>query len=89
MAPPKVVINKQLTGNRVNDTESNRDQFTISVNNGGTPLASFETTGSGQNVTNNSGAISLAENISYTITGASYWLKILLCVSLKGLLVAL
>lgn len=69
MAPPKVVIKKQLTGNRVNDSASNRDQFTISVNNGNTSIASFETTGSGQTVTNgSSNAISLAEDISYTIT---------------------
>ena len=68
MAPPKVVIKKQLTGNRVNDSASNRDQFTISVNNGNTSIASFETTGSGQTITNNSGAITLAESTSYTIT---------------------
>lgn len=68
MAPPKVVIKKQLTGNRVNDSASNRDQFTISVNNDNTSIASFETTGSGQTITNNSGAITLAESTSYTIT---------------------
>ena len=69
MAPPKVVINKQLTGNRVNDTASNRDQFSISINNGTSVVGSFETTGSGQTITNgSSNAISLSEGISYTIT---------------------
>ena len=69
MAPPKVVVNKQLTGNRVNDTASNRDQFAISINNGASVVSSFETSGSGQTITNgSSGAISLSDGISYTIT---------------------
>lgn len=69
LAPPKVIVNKNLTGTRVNDTSSNRDQFAISVNNGSTVVSSFETTGTGQTITNgSSGAVNLAENISYTIS---------------------
>lgn len=68
LAPPKVVVTKALTGTRVNDTASNRDQFTVSVSSGSTTLSSFETAGSGQTISNGrSGAISLAENTSYTI----------------------
>ncbi|GAA0320379.1 hypothetical protein [Psychrobacter aestuarii] len=69
LAPPKVIVNKKLSGTRINDSASNRDQFAISVNNGSTVVSSFETTGSGQSITNgSSGAVSLAENTSYTIT---------------------
>ncbi len=69
LAPPKVVVTKALTGTRINDTTDNRDQFTISVNNGSNTLSSFETSGSGQTITSgSSGAITLAESTSYTIT---------------------
>ncbi len=69
MAPPKVIVNKQLTGVRVNDTTSNRDQFSISINNGTSLVSSFETAGSGQAIINgSSGAVSLSEGVSYTIT---------------------
>lgn len=69
LAPPKVVVTKALTGTRINDTTDNRDQFTISVNNGSNTLSSFETSGSGQTITSgSSGAIILAESTSYTIT---------------------
>ena len=69
LAPPKVIVNKNLAGTRTNDTSSNRDQFAISVNNGSTVVSSFETTGTGQTITNgSSGAVTLAENISYTIS---------------------
>ncbi|MGM8897922.1 MULTISPECIES: hypothetical protein [unclassified Psychrobacter] len=69
LAPPKLIVKKQLDGNRVNDTNINRDQFSISVNNSATSLKTFETTGSGQVVTNdNSGVVDLATNTTYTIT---------------------
>ncbi len=69
LAPPKIIVKKQLDGNRVNDTNINRDQFSVSINNGTTSLKTFETTGSGQSVTNdNSGVVDLTTSTTYTIT---------------------
>lgn len=69
LAPPKIIVKKQLDGNRVNDANINRDQFSISINNGATSLKTFETTGSGQTVTNdNSGVVDLTTSTTYTIT---------------------
>lgn len=69
LAPPKVIVKKQLSAARVNDTASNRDQFEISTKSSTTSISSFITTGSGQSIdTGSSGVLSLAENTSYTIT---------------------
>ena len=69
LAPPKIIVKKQLDSNRVNDTNINRDQFSVSINNGTTSLKTFETTGSGQSVTNdNSGVVDLTTSTTYTIT---------------------
>ncbi|WP_201547404.1 DUF11 domain-containing protein [Psychrobacter sp. Pi2-1] len=70
LAPPKVVVKKVLTGNRVNDT----DQFNIKVSGGsltpdaaGSP-ASFTTGGSGRTISNaTSSVLTLAPTTSYTI----------------------
>ncbi|WP_440464155.1 hypothetical protein [Psychrobacter sp. ASPA161_6] len=71
LAPPKVVVKKVLTGNRVNDT----DQFNIKVSGGaltpdtaGSP-ASFITTGNGNDVGNATGSVlTLQPATQYTIT---------------------
>ncbi|WP_435978693.1 hypothetical protein [Psychrobacter sp. DM4] len=70
LAPPKVLVKKVLAGNRVNDTDTNRDQFELSINRGTTVVNAVTTTGSGSAVTNNNNrnAVSIAENTSYTIT---------------------
>ncbi|MGP5315467.1 hypothetical protein ACTXLD_08625 [Psychrobacter faecalis] len=69
LAPPKLIVKKQLSGNRVNNSANNTDQFEISINRGTSTLGSYTTTGSNATVTNaSSEAISLAENTSYTIT---------------------
>ena len=69
LAPPKIIVNKQLDGNRVNNTASNRDQFSITITQGTTTLKTLETSGSDQTVTNgSSGVLNLAENSTYTIT---------------------
>lgn len=70
LAPPKVLVKKVLAGNRINDTDTNRDQFELSINRGTTAVNTVTTTGSGSAVTNNNNrnAISIAENTSYTIT---------------------
>lgn len=68
LAPPKVLIKKQLSGARINDTDSNRDQFSITINNGATAVGTFDTLGSGKTVTNNSGAVALTQSTTYTIT---------------------
>ena len=70
LAPPKVLVKKVLAGNRVNDSDTNRDQFELSINRGTTVVNTVTTTGSGSAVTNNNNrnAISIAENTSYTIT---------------------
>lgn len=65
LAPPKVIIRKQLSGTRVNSN----DQFEIVVTGGTVAANSFTTTGTGSTITNGTSAIlSLAENTSYTIT---------------------
>ena len=65
LAPPKLIVKKQLSGSRV---DSN-DQFSIEVTGGSIATNSFTTTGSGATVSNNSSAtLSLTENTSYTIT---------------------
>ena len=70
LAPPKVLVKKVLAGNRVNDSDTNRDQFELSINRGTTVVNAVTTTGSGSDVTNNNNrnAVSIAENTSYTIT---------------------
>ena len=70
LAPPKVLVKKVLAGNRINDTDTNRDQFELSINRGTTAVNTVTTTGSGSAVTNNNNrnAVSIAENTSYTIT---------------------
>lgn len=70
LAPPKVLVKKVLAGNRVNDSDTNRDQFELSINRGTTVVNAVTTTGSGSAVTNNNNrnAVSIAENTSYTIT---------------------
>lgn len=70
LAPPKVLVKKVLAGNRVNDSNTNRDQFELSINRGTTVVNAVTTTGSGSAVTNNNNrnAVSIAENTSYTIT---------------------
>lgn len=69
MAPPKLIVKKALNGNRVNDTDSNRDQFTLSVSAGSNNLKSFTTTGTGSTVTSeSSGLVTLSENTTYTIS---------------------
>ncbi len=74
-APAKLTVIKELGGIRVNDvfdssTNTQRDQFKISVNNGSTTSDVVSTGGSGQNfngTTNISEVITLAENTTYTI----------------------
>lgn len=69
LAPPRIIVKKQLNDNRVNDSNVNRDQFSINISNSTTSLKTFETTGTGQVVTNdNSGVVELATNTTYTIT---------------------
>ncbi len=70
LAPPKLIVKKALNGNRVNDTNTNPDQFEISINRGTTVVNAVTTTGSGSAVTNNDNrnAVSIAENTSYKIT---------------------
>lgn len=70
LAPPKVLVKKVLAGNRVNDSDTNRDQFELSINRGTTVVNAVTTTGSGSAVTNNNNrnAVSIAENTNYTIT---------------------
>ncbi|MFK3868579.1 hypothetical protein ACI2IV_08900 [Psychrobacter faecalis] len=70
LAPPKVLVKKVLAGNRINDSDTNRDQFELSINRGTTAVNTVTTTGSGSAVTNNNNrnAVSIAENTSYTIT---------------------
>ncbi len=65
LAPPKLIVTKQLSGTRVNSN----DQFNIEVTGGAVAANSFTTTGTGSTVSNSSSAtLSLAENTSYTIT---------------------
>ncbi|WLP93581.1 hypothetical protein [Psychrobacter sp. M13] len=65
LAPPKLIVKKQLSGPRV----ANNDQFSIAVTGGSIAANSFTTSGTGSAVNNNSSAtLSLKENTSYTIT---------------------
>ncbi|MBP2281218.1 hypothetical protein H4W00_002031 [Psychrobacter sp. PL19] len=65
LAPPKVIIKKQLEGARVNPN----DQFEIITTQGTTTPNRFTTTGSGTTVTNDSSpVITLKESTSYTVT---------------------
>lgn len=74
LAPPKLIIKKQLSATRVNDSDTKRDQFNIKVSGGtlnpdaNNSPASFTTTGSGQTISNTSSLISLTPDTSYTIT---------------------
>lgn len=65
LAPPKLIVKKQLSGPRV----ANNDQFSIAVTGGSIAANSFTTSGTGLAVNNDSSAtLSLKENTSYTIT---------------------
>ncbi|MGP5520216.1 prealbumin-like fold domain-containing protein [Psychrobacter namhaensis] len=74
LAPPKLVVKKQLNGTRIHDTDAKRDQFNIKVSGGtlnpdaNNSPASFTTTGSGQTISNTSNLISLTPATTYTIT---------------------
>lgn len=69
LAPPKLVVKKQLSGTRVNDTEAKRDQFEIKVTGGELANNTLTTTGTGATITNgSSSALNLAESTTYTIT---------------------
>ena len=65
LAPPKLIVKKQLSSTRVNTN----DQFRIEVTGGTVAANSFTTTGTGSTVGNNSSAtLSLRESTSYTVT---------------------
>ena len=65
LAPPKLIVKKQLNDIRVNDN----DQFGIKVTGGDMANNSFTTTGTGKTINNGSSSvISLAESTSYKIT---------------------
>ncbi|ERL54832.1 hypothetical protein [Psychrobacter aquaticus] len=69
LAPPKLIIKKALNGNRVNDSDTKRDQFELTATGGSIATNSFTTTGTGSTITNGTSAtLSLAENTSYIIT---------------------
>ncbi|WP_300394838.1 hypothetical protein [uncultured Psychrobacter sp.] len=69
LAPPKVVVKKELSGNRVNDNNTKRDQFEIKVTGGSVADNSITTTGTGATIANGtSSAITLLDNTTYTIT---------------------
>lgn len=69
LAPPKLIVKKELTGSRINDNNAKRDQFEISTKAGTTELNKFTTQGEGQNLTNNiSPVITLKESTSYIIS---------------------
>ena len=69
LAPPKLIVKKALTGNRVNDTDAKRDQFEIKVTGNALTANTFTTTGSAAAITNSSSdLLSLAEATTYTIT---------------------
>lgn len=69
LAPPKLIIKKALNGNRVNDSDTKRDQFELTTTGGSIATNSFTTTGTGSTITNGTSAtLTLAENTSYTIT---------------------
>ncbi|MGP4953145.1 hypothetical protein ACTXGO_13335, partial [Psychrobacter sp. T6-1] len=65
LAPPKLIVQKQLNGNRVNSN----DQFRIKVTGGSIAANEFTTTGTNSTVNNSSSStLSLRENTTYTIT---------------------
>ena len=65
LGPPKLVVKKKLSANRIN----NDDQFEISIKDSTTTVNSFTTTGSAQTInTGSSGAFSIQEKATYTIT---------------------
>lgn len=65
LAPPKIIVNKELRGDRVNPD----DQFRIEVKRDDTVVEAFTTSGSDSTVSSNTtNAVTLAENTSYTIT---------------------
>ncbi|MDE4453694.1 hypothetical protein [Psychrobacter sp. DAB_AL62B] len=67
--PPKLTIKKILDGSRVNDTNTDRDQFEISVAGGSIAANSFTTTGTGNAIaTGTSAVLELKEATTYTIT---------------------
>ncbi|WP_201585010.1 DUF11 domain-containing protein [Psychrobacter jeotgali] len=69
LAPPKLVVKKELEGNRINDTNAKRDQFEITVVGGSIAANSFTTTGTGATINNGrSTVLELKENTTYTIT---------------------
>lgn len=69
LAPPKLIVKKELNGNRVNDTDAKRDQFEIKATGGSIAANSFTTAGKAAAVTNNSSVVlELSENTSYKIT---------------------
>lgn len=69
LAPPKLIMQKSLNGNRFNDSDTKRDQFELTATGGSIATNSFTTTGTGSTITNGTSAtLNLAENTSYTIT---------------------
>lgn len=69
LAPPKLVVKKVLSGNRVNDSVNNADQFEIKVTGDSLATNSFTTTGSAATINNGtSDLLSLAESKTYTIS---------------------
>lgn len=69
LAPPKIIVKKELNGTRVNDSSSKRDQFEIQVTGGGIAANSFTTTGTGATIANGSSeTLALKEATVYTIT---------------------
>jgi len=66
-ASPTIVVNKQLSGNRINSA----DQFTVKLNSGATTVASATTTGSGSSIANGSTGIFVATAAtSYSVNEA-------------------
>lgn len=69
MAPPTLTVKKALTGNRVNNVGSDRDQFEIKVTGGEIAANSFTTTGSNAEITTGTSALlNLKQGTTYTIT---------------------
>lgn len=69
LAPPKLIVKKELEGTRINDAANNTDQFQISVTDGSSFTNSFTTTGSGSTINNGSSSVlELNDNTTYTIT---------------------
>ena len=65
LAPPKLIVKKSLSNNRVDDN----DQFEIAVTGDGVAANAFVTTGTKATLDNNSSAVlSLKENTRYTIS---------------------